>query len=775
MGVKQQRYSEELHSNHGISVGDQLAGPHQRDPHEYLKQLSTKWSWPPPSAKLKAPPTATHFLYRAQDRMDSVEALWRGVVQPSWQAYRSGYFDDKKAWSTGFIHGASGVGKTRFNLEFLALLADYLTSDASKAYRSPDDEVESLHAALKNSKTVVLDIRHNGLALKVDETEWPPEVILGLRLAHNYWWPHVPYSEVYDAFRWQVREDPTLWGTFSLGRVLFAIRQHKAAPTRDDPSPRIPSMLHIAIDEIQSVFDTMAPYGGGSSVRSAPEPLSTALNRALQGAISQSQGLYVLGTLSGTAARHATEVLHATDATSTGVLLSPLSAKTVRQIVASFQFRFEPQPGQPEMVSGQEWLEKGGKPFERLLTTIGGNARALECLERVLKTQGSPSKPLRLNQITTELTKEVRNTFNIESWGRKGSGQFGLLLALAGIPVTRESVVAFEEPSTPQQPPRPITVAELEKIGVVHLRPPPPSDPGQPDSWVNTWDVQELAVMEVPFVLAKAALDLAVKSKRHQRHQLHQLLKEASRLLADFYPTAASFEKLALEHRVLRHNVASEWARRQGLTYVDAADLFCGTICHPSLTELSFVPAATVRHVSEPAGAGVWWRAAKGGGPQASKEVPPTSVILEDGTTVELGSTSPYALLLSGSNAVDGVLNEQLSHTPPKNVRVYIDTKHTQIGAPADDALSYSDDIKALISKRRYLAEQFPEEEHIMVITSNKRAQQPGGKPHTAATLLRVPTAGRNETTSVDPRTCIITVTDDSLAWAMSQIGRAHV
>ena len=103
-----------------------------------------------------------------------------------------------------------------------------------------------------------------------------------------------------------------------------------------------------------------------------------------------------------------------------------------------------------------------------------------------------------------------------------------------------------------------------------------------------------------------------------------------------------------------------------------------------------------------------------------------------------------------------------------QNVRVYIDTKHTQIGAPADDTLSYSDDVKALINKRRFLAEHFPEEEHIMVITSNKRAQQPGEKPHTAATLLRVPTAGRNETTSVDPRTCIITATDDSLTWAMS-------
>jgi hypothetical protein len=42
------------------------------------------------------------------------------------------------------------------------------------------------------------------------------------------------------------------------------------------------------------------------------------------------------------------------------------------------------------VVSGEEWLEKGGKLFERLLTTIGGNV----CV--VLETQGSPSKPLHL-------------------------------------------------------------------------------------------------------------------------------------------------------------------------------------------------------------------------------------------------------------------------------------------------------------------------------------------------------------------------------------------
>jgi hypothetical protein len=61
-----------------------------------------------------------------------------------------------------------------------------------------------------------------------------------------------------------------------------------------------------------------------------------------------------------------------------------------------------------------------------------------------------------------------------------------------------------------------------------------------------------------------------------------------------------------------------------------------------------------------------------------------------------------------------------------------------QTGPQTDDALSYGDDLKEVIIKRRLLADQFPDEEHIMVITSNKRAQQPGGKSHTAATLLRI-------------------------------------
>ena len=48
--------------------------------------------------------------------------------------------------------------------------------------------------------------------------------------------------------------------------------------------------------------------------------------------------------------------------------------------------------------------------------------------------------------------------------------------------------------------------------------------------------------------------------------------------------------------------------------------------------------------------------------------VPPTSVSRQDDTTVKLSSKSPYAVPLSGANAMDSVLNEQL-YAPPHKVR----------------------------------------------------------------------------------------------------------
>jgi hypothetical protein len=224
----------------------------------------------------------------------------------------------------------------------------------------------------------------------------------------------VSYKQVRHAFQSQAAKDPRLWDTFHVCRVFTAIQRHKPPPTSAEPSPRIPAVLHVASDEIQTAFHKKVPNFG--SWRPL-QPLSGALNRALQGHMSQARGIFFIGTLSGTSARHPDEVLEPMDGTSATVLLPSLSADSIRQLVASF--RFKPQPGHSAMVRGQEWLER--------LATLGGNPRALECLERVLQDEGSPSESLCLDDISAKLIAQVQRTFKVEDWARQM-----ILLALAG-------------------------------------------------------------------------------------------------------------------------------------------------------------------------------------------------------------------------------------------------------------------------------------------------------------------------------------------------------
>lgn len=97
----------------------------------------------------------------------------------------------------------------------------------------------------------------------------------------------------------------------------------------------------------------------------------------------------------------------------------------------------------------------------------------LECLKLVLEKEGLPSKAFSLDHISDNLIKEVKETFNLTSWGRQGSALFRLLLALAGIPVMCKSVIS--KPGTPcaQQ----VTMANLKRAGLVHLCPHTQSQP----------------------------------------------------------------------------------------------------------------------------------------------------------------------------------------------------------------------------------------------------------------------------------------------------------
>jgi len=64
-----------------------------------------------------------------------------------------------------FIHGISGVGKTRFSLMLLELLKEYI----SRQRFNTDADVVALRKALSKSRTVLLDIRHGGSRISNEE------------------------------------------------------------------------------------------------------------------------------------------------------------------------------------------------------------------------------------------------------------------------------------------------------------------------------------------------------------------------------------------------------------------------------------------------------------------------------------------------------------------------------------------------------------------------------------------------------------------------------
>ncbi len=678
-----------------------------------------------------APPTRTDFPF--QTRHEIVENLWDKVVLPNWLSFRARQGDDKKAFMTAFIHGTSGVGKTRLDLELLRLMHEY----ASNSKFQCDSEVQELKQFLEESKTVVLDIRHLTNELTFEETQWPADVILGLRLAHQYRFPYVPYRFIRDTVMQRAKWAPRLLDTFKLSNVLDCIHKNPAAPTRFDPSSHIPRMIHIAVDEFQHAFDFELPYQGDKSLH-AEELLSTALNRALRTCVSTARpDLFILVTFSGTS-RHPKKALGPTDTESVDVLVPPLPLEASRRVVESLTW----QTKSGHTMSGKDWVAFG-RPFDRLLSSLGGNARALECLEQVLKGWDPLPEKLPLRAIFIELTHRVYELFNVASWGRYGSGRYGLLLALAGIPVHRGLVIS------PLGCSESFTVGDLERAGLVHLRPPPTPKAKRP-SWIGTWNMKpDDVVMDVPLVVAKGA--------RTHCHNESKLFYLAADLLDDFSLDEATFEEFALKHRVLRHSVASEFALRRKRIYVEARELFCGTICDRAFTKLRFKPEKLSREIYTAPAAVVWRHSAQLSDPDQA--VAP-SLRLQDDRQLDLCKSTPYAVVFYETNVVDSLLNEQLAGGQKALVLI-----NCQSGAAQDGRPNYKDYIQEQIKKRRWLAHKLPQFEHIMVIAKR------GKRPHTAETLLCTPSSGLPPSSSeatIDNRTCVISPMDDGLAWGFS-------
>jgi hypothetical protein len=666
---------------------------------------------------MPAPVTATAFPFQeeqgvSQGRWSAVELLWTRVFLPNWQAFRGHHTEDKKAWISAFVHGFSGVGKTRFLLEFLNLLRQYL----QQRQFDKDAEVLELREWLCSSRMVLLDLRHGGNALSEEEMAWPASTILGLRVAAKYWFPQVPYQKIRDMIMDRADKASGILRLFSLSAVLASISRHPPTTTASS----IPKVLFIAVDEIQTAFE-LSVLSQGRLTKSPRGPLSAALNRALMGAISITQELFVMGAFGGTARRHPMELLDPTDFKSYSVLLQPLVPEAVTTIVRSFKKKDE--LGNIKW-TGQDWLDLG-EPVKRLLRALGGSSRALECLEKVLHTYSAVPTTLPLDGIVGRITPLLAETYSLESWGKHGSGFFGLFLALAGVPLDRDQLISG--PDAPEI----VSVRDLERAGLVQVRPPPV----RPSVWGTVWGVtsNNTVVLEVPLLLALAALENAEVPA-----QFATAAHEARDLLRHFYYNPTTFEQALVRHGVLRYNVASQWATLQGRSTVPAKDLLCGAVCSPAFAALKFKPAEV--ELIETSTSGIWCKTA------FDRKVPvPEHIQLQDHSLLPLSRQKPFGLHLGGQNILDGVQAACLAAGSP--ALLWLDTKHGEL--ETKDTID-PEEVRDLVRKLEALRQRLlPQYVHLLRVATTKRAAS-------AANVAM-------ESNGV----CLISNTDDGLAWSV--------
>jgi len=237
------------------------------------------------------------------------------------------------------------------------------------------------------------------------------------------------------------------------------------------------------------------------------------------------------------------------------------------------------------------------------------------------------------------------------------------------------------------------------------------------------------------------------------------LFPEAKTILNKFYYNPSSFEEFAIRHRYFRYRVASQLAILKKRKYVPAFDLFCGSICSPEFTSLQFVP--NIQYTDLKSAKGIWCSNLENTSNLSTKI---TSQLYNVESTIDLKQEKPFVLWLSGRNVLDGVQNVKLLEASSKKALIWIDTKHGEFNN--DDTIDPGE-ISKLIKKRMLLEQKLPTLQHILVIVTSKPARQRGGLPHTANTILLQPEINSN---IVDPFSCLISDTEEGLAWAFSPI-----
>jgi len=687
-----------IHAAESSAAGSTATKVLPTDAYSILREFAGEESRPFPKSTV---PTFA-FTYQEEVVAAVLDDLWEEVVLSAWQ-HSTDTQSDKANWRAGIVWGPSGVGKTRFCTEVATLLQDLAKDETKLADARP-----GLREKLEVAETVLFNVRYNGHKVSKKERRMlTPDMMLGLRLAAAYWFPRATFSELKDGVLRRLEKEPELASAFQLNSVIDMIRVKPRAQGRS-----LPRTLILAVDEIQAALRVQTKYSGSVQDRFT-EPLSVAFVRALASAAMEQgtksdDGLLVVPLVAGTSVSYIADGLEPSEFQCVPLSIPDIPQPVVHRLVRAFQKKqLNPTTKCKEVVwTGDDWFKHGGTKFEHLLDAFGGNGRALEALQKAL-AKHSPSPDVPFPRILKDAARLIGRRFSASTWGYDGIGCLGLLLAIAGVPVTRDTVVSPPYSSSK------VTVDDLERSGYIRL-----SGPPEDACWIRGWDssAKTQRIMSLPYVLAIGALprltDLATVPA-----ELRAILDEAYDFLLkydSFEFSANSFEELTVTHHALKHTAASLLAIWQGRTSVPASKLFLGSLCGDRIKSLSFKPQ--IRNITPGAASEVWC---------SNLDTCPSSVIkLKTGGMLDLQSKVPYVtcLGLGLRNVFDGVLNGELTDGRP--VMTWVDTKFTLMSADEEQSNNYLDprtEIAPAVLKRRLLTQCFPEPEHLVIVVSNSR------------------------------------------------------
>jgi hypothetical protein len=383
------------------------------------------------------------------------------VLVPRYELFRPNAYN-KAVYAAAFVHGQSGMGKSRLSRDLVPQARAYL----GRKGNTPAGLVD----LLDRCTTLLIDLRHNDDKLDEDEiARLDASVMIGLRVAAKYWGYAV--SDV----RHLVLTEPAVRERFELPQVLNAVSAEVVAAGGP------PRMLHIVLDELHYHFRRMLRYDEDRIyTRNTTEPLARALMRSALGVANTTgrRGLFVVATFAGTAPLPSSEALLPTENRCMFIGLPPLALQDMRRIVDKNLAQDVPAD-----VRQAPW-------FDLLLRSLGGWPGCLEHVRELPKHGllcSVNEEPMRaITKIGSLLAKR---------YSLPPEAALAPYLALGGVPVKENDTVSPADTVS-------TSVRGLQERGFVSLVEVPTFN----FPWIYRWRARGDVVLNMPLALVIAAI-----------------------------------------------------------------------------------------------------------------------------------------------------------------------------------------------------------------------------------------------------------------------------